>query len=130
MNIADFIAAEALKPFRWGDTDCISTANRWVLHVTGLSPLGWVGHDYSTEFEAMQILEGRGGLALLVNRSMRAVGIHKTNEPQSGDVGLIMHHRKLCMAIHAGEFWFSHNQNGLIGAPINSVWKAWSIQCR
>lgn len=130
MNIADFVATEAEKPFRWGETDCISTANRWVKSATGLSPLDWVGQLYSSENEAMKILETRGGLALLVNRSMRAIGTHKTNDPQSGDVGLIMHRGKLCMAIHTGEFWFSRDQNGLIGSPINSVWKAWSIQCR
>lgn len=78
----------------------------------------------------MQILESRGGLALLVNRSLRAVGIIKTNEPQSGDVGLILHQGKFCMAIHAGDFWFSHDQNGLIGAPLDTIWKAWRIQCR
>lgn len=129
MDIADFISAEVQKPFRWGETDCVSTANRWVENTTGLSPLDWVGRHYLNEFEAMQILQAHGGLALLVNRSMRAVGIVKTNDPHVGDVGLIIHLGKLCMAVHAGGFWFSHDQNGLIGAPLNAIWKAWRVRC-
>lgn len=130
MNIADFIAAEAQKPFRWGFSDCVSTTDRWIKLCTGLSPLAWVGRSYSSEEQAACILEDRGGLAVLVNRAMRGVGIAKTSEPQPGDVGLVIRDAKLCMAIHAGDYWFSHDASGLIGAPLNYVWKAWRIECR
>nr|WP_244444527.1 hypothetical protein [Nitratireductor basaltis] len=66
---------------------------------------------------------------MAVNRVMRASGFRKTKEPASGDVGLIIHDGKLCMAIHTGSIWFSRDENGLIGAPLNSVWKAWRIEC-
>ncbi|MCH4542918.1 DUF6950 family protein [Ochrobactrum sp. A-1] len=130
MNIADFIAMEARKPFAWGETDCVSTTDRWIRLATGLSPLAWINRTYASEDEANSILADRGGLAVLVNRAMRAVGIEKTSAPRAGDVGLIFHRDKLCMAIHAGDVWFAHDENGLIGAPLNAVWKAWRIECR
>jgi len=65
-----------------------------------------------------------------VNRVMRGAGFPKTNDPKPGDVGLIVHNGKLCVAVNTGECWFSHDENGLIGAPLNAVWKAWSIECQ
>lgn len=129
MNIADYIAAEAQKPFRWGETDCVSTTDRWIRLCTGLSPLAWVERDYLSADEAERILADRGGLAVLVNRAMRGVGIVKTDDPQAGDVGLVVHDGKLCMAIHTGDYWFSHDERGLVGKPLDAVWKAWRIQC-
>ncbi len=58
---------------------------------------------------------------------MRKAGFHKTEEPVDGDVGLIVHNGKLCVAVHGGDIWFSHDEAGCIGAPLNAVWKAWSI---
>jgi len=130
MTLERFIATEAQKPFAWGETDCVSTADRWIRIVTGLSPLAWVERSYRSQDEAQSILSDRGGLAVLVNRAMRAVGIEKTNAPRAGDVGLILHRDQLCMAIHAGDVWFAHDETGLIGAPLNAVWKAWRVECQ
>lgn len=130
MHIADFVASEALKPFRWGETDCISTADRWVNTCTGISPLASIGFAYSDEKQAASILTCRGLLPILVNRAMRLSGFDKTSSPLTGDVGLIIHNQKMCMAIHAGQFWFSHDETGLIGAPLDALWKAWRIQCQ
>ncbi|MBR7653291.1 hypothetical protein KCX83_13265 [Brucella oryzae] len=130
MEIIEFLSTEAQKPFRWGVSDCVSTTDRWIRLCTGLSPLAWVKRDYVSADEAERILADRGGLAVLVNRAMRGVGIAKTDDPQTGDVGLIIHNGKLCMAVHTGDCWFSHDEHGFIGAPLNAVWKAWRIQCQ
>jgi hypothetical protein len=58
---------------------------------------------------------------------MRSQGFIKTAEPVTGDVGLIIHNGKLCMAIHAGDYWFSHDEHGLVGSPLSAVWKAWRL---
>jgi hypothetical protein len=60
---------------------------------------------------------------------MKLVGFEKTDELQTGDVGLIMHNRKLCLAIHAETFWFSRDETGMIDVPLNAIWKAWSVSC-
>ncbi|MGC0052738.1 DUF6950 family protein [Brucella pituitosa] len=130
MHIADFIAAEAQKPFRWGVSDCASTADRWIKLQTGLSPLAQAGLIYRDEYEATAILIKRGGFPIIVNRAMKLVGFEKTEAPQTGDVGLILRSGRMCLAIHAETFWFSRDECGLIGAPLNAVWKAWRIECR
>ncbi|MDT6938558.1 hypothetical protein RI570_21605 [Brucella pseudogrignonensis] len=130
MHIDEFVAAEARKPFRWGETDCVSTADRWVRNRTGLSPLAWMGRQYRDEAEASAILSVRGCFPILVNRAMRSQGFEKTASPVCGDVGLIIHNQKLCVAIHAETIWFSHDETGLIGAPLDAIWKAWRIQCQ
>jgi hypothetical protein len=55
--------------------------------------------------------------------------LRRTEEPQPGDVGLVLHKQDLCIGIHAGAVWFSRNAGGLIGAPLDAVWKAWSVPC-
>jgi len=130
MHIADFVAAEALKPFRWGETDCASTADRWINHNTGRSPLAEGGLIYRDEYEATGILVERGGFPIIVNRAMKLVGFEKTEAPQTGAVGLILRSGRMCLAIRAATLWFSRDECGLIGAPLGALWKAWRIQCQ
>lgn len=130
MHIADFIAAEAQKPFRWGETDCASTADRWINLNTGHSPLVEAGLIYRDEFDATAILIERGGFPIIVNRAMKLVGFEKTDAPKVGDVGLILQSGRMCLAIRTETLWFSRDESGLIGAPLDALWKAWRIQCQ
>ncbi|MRX33227.1 hypothetical protein H5P29_13650 [Aminobacter sp. MDW-2] len=125
--VREFIASEIAKPFEWGKTDCASTADRWVTGVLGASPLRIFGRVHHDEDEAREWLSQPGGIAVAVNRVMRNAGMSKTAAPVIGDIGLIIHREKLCVAIHAGELWFSRDADGLIGAPLCSVWKAWKV---
>lgn len=128
MDIAEYIAAESAKAFRWGETDCCTTADRWVRGIHGFSPLAAFGRVHKTEEEARQWLSEPGSIAVAVNRVMRSCGLKKTNEPQAGDVGLILHAGKVCVAIHAGTLWFSRDETGLIGESLSChVIKAWKI---
>ncbi|PQZ51880.1 hypothetical protein CQ052_05280 [Ochrobactrum sp. MYb15] len=129
MHIADFVAAEAQKPFRWSETDCASTVDRWINLKTGRSPLAQAGLIYRDEYDAIAILIERGGFPVIVNRAMRLVGFEKTDNPQTGDVGLILFNGRMCLAIRAENFWFSRDEGGLIGAPLDAIWKAWRIKC-
>lgn len=130
MQIAEFVATEAQKPFRWGETDCASTADRWINHNTGRSPLLEAGLIYRDEYEATAILIERGGFPIIVNRAMKRVGFQKTEAPQIGDVGLILRLGRMCLAIRTETLWFSRDESGLIGAPVDALWKAWRIQCQ
>ncbi len=127
MHIAEFVASEALKPFRWGETDCASTADRWICLQVGKSPLVQAGLVYRDEYDATALLIERGSFPVVVNRAMKLVGSEKTDAPQTGDVGLILHNQKMCLAIHADTFWFSRDKSGLIGASLDAIWKAWRI---
>lgn len=125
--VREFIASESAKPFEWGKTDCASTADRWVSGVLGASPLLIFGRVHHDEAEARAWLSQPGGIAVAVNRVTRNAGLRKTAAPEAGDVGLIIHREKLCVAVHAGGFWFSRDADGLIGAPLTAVWKAWKV---
>ncbi|WP_018428211.1 hypothetical protein [Hoeflea sp. 108] len=126
-EVSAFIASESEKPFAWGLTDCATTADRWVCGVLGASPLRIFGRMHSDEAEAHEWLEQPGGIAVAVNRVCRSAGLRKAVSPEAGDVGLIIHGQKLCVAIHAGEFWFSRDADGLIGASLASLFKAWKV---
>lgn len=127
MTLADFIHAEAATPFRWGETDCAAMADRWMQLAAGFSPLAVYGRAYSGPQEAQEWLGEPGGLAVAVNRVMRASGFARAKEPRPGDVGLVFHKQKLCVAIHAGRMWISRDESGLVGAPLVACWKAWRI---
>lgn len=129
MTIEEFIAAEAVLPFAWGESDCAMTACRWVEAVTGIHPIAEYGRLYSNERQAREWLAERGSVAVGMNRVMRHCGFAKTAAPRAGDVGLIVDSGKVCVGIHAGLVWFSRDENGLIGAPLNACWKAWRVEC-
>lgn len=127
MTIDEFIAAEAEKPFGWGATDCATTADRWVQIARGISPMDALGRRHHDEAEARAWMTEFGGLSIAFNRAMRAAGMKKTQEPEVGDLGLVIFEGRMCIAIHAGTFWFSRHEDGLVGAPLGNVWKAWAI---
>lgn len=127
MTIDEYVRVEMARPFAWGETDCASTADRWVRHVTGMSPMATFGRHHKDEAEARQWLSEPGSIAVAVNRVMRKSGFQKTSTPQPGDVGLVVHKDRLCMAIFTGTVWFSRDEDGLIGAPVGSDWKAWRV---
>ena len=127
MDIASYIRTEAARPFRWSETDCAMTADRWVEAAIGVSPFRAFGRIHRSEAEARAWLDEPGGIAVAMNRIMRKAGLRKTAEPRLGDIGLVFHRQQLCVAIHAGRFWFSRNETGMIGAPLAACWKAWRI---
>ncbi|BCH32644.1 hypothetical protein MesoLjLc_45740 [Mesorhizobium sp. L-8-10] len=125
MTIDEFIRAEAALPGYPGA--CCRMADKWVTRVTGFSALARFGRDFRTDEDVRAWLAEPGGLAVAVNRVMRAGGFAKTRDPQAGDVGLIVHAGRLCMAIHAGSVWVSRDDSGMIGAPLGAGWKAWRV---
>lgn len=123
--LAEFIAVEAARPFDWQKSNCGMTADRWMMSVLGYSPLrryGFILNGDNDDWGGLRI-------AVVVNRVMRACGLQKTDEPQIGDVGLIVHGTppKLCIAIRTPTMWFSRDADGLIGAPLSACWKAWRV---
>lgn len=126
MTLDEFIAAEAAKPFAWGVTDCCSTANRWVMIRRGISPISLDEWDGSRE-SALECIHHPYALPARMNRALRKAGIRRTKDPHAGDIGLVMFDGRACVAIHAGSHWFSRHTDGLIGAPLDAVWKAWAI---
>lgn len=127
MTLQQFLAAEAARPFVWGDTDCASTADRWVRHCTGRSPLALYGRAHRDAAEAKAWLAEAGGLVAAVPRVMRAAGLRLVDDLTAGDVGLIQAGSVACVAIWTGQLWFSRHEGGLLGLPGSCKRRAWRV---
>lgn len=126
-DIHAFLAAEALRPFRWGETDCAATVDRWIAVATGISPLDRFGRRHRTEAEAQAWLNEPGGLLYAFGSVLSAHGLRRVQYPVPGDVGLVIEQRRLCSAIHAGSHWVSRDVTGFLAMPLDQFLKAWSI---
>lgn len=125
MTIEEFVRREASLPPYPGA--CCRMVDRWFVERCGFSALARFGRDFKTDEDVKCWLAEPGGIAVAVNRVMRAAGFKKTSQPSAGDVGLAFHGERLCMALHVGTQWLSRDENGLIGLPLANVWKAWKV---
>jgi hypothetical protein len=122
-RLAAFIRGEIAKPYDWRETNCGAIADRWMTPFLGFSPLArWFGPV------PPQDAPPDTNIAVAVNRVMRAGRFRKTSQPQAGDVGLIIHKGRLCIAVLTENNWFSRDASGFIGAPPAAFWKAWRIE--
>lgn len=126
-DIQEFIELEMAKPFKWADTCCCMTADRWIKARSGLSPIQNYGRKYDCESDAKRWMSERGGLLYAILTVMRSSGLSSTESPLEGDVGIIELKDKLCMAIFTGERWFSRDESGFIFAKRDRFVRAWSV---
>ncbi len=128
MTVDEFIRAEVSRPFAWGETDCASTADRWVRLIAGFSPMAAYGRKHGGEDDARAWLQEPGGIAVAMNRVMRKAGFVKTKDPQPGDIGLLLLDRQtMAVAILGSRMWFAPAENGTHSRPPAHFWKAWKI---
>jgi hypothetical protein len=125
--VCDFIAAESAKPFVWGETDCCSTADRWIQIIRGISPITLFDEWDRGQSEADNCLSHPYALPVRVNRALRLAGIWRTSTPQAGDIALAIFGDSIGVAIHAGTCWLSRGRGGIVGAPVANFWKAWAV---
>jgi len=127
VELGRFLRADAeLPPYPGG---CSKLVDKWICQRTGFSALARFGRGFSTQEEVDAWLAEPGGIAVAVNRVMRAGGFPKTKAPDTGDVGLVFNGRgrTLAMAIHASTLWVGRDDNGHVGYPLGNVWKAWRL---
>jgi hypothetical protein len=123
-----YIAAEMLRPYEKGVTDCGGTIDRWVQKTTGVSPVSAFGRQLRNAQDAAEWLAVPQMFAVLVNRAARAGGFKKTTNPKPGDVGLIINEKGvMAPAIHAGDCWWTRHETGALAVPLDKFWKAWSV---
>lgn len=126
MTLDEFLRREASLPPYPGA--CCRMVDKWIREVTGFSALGRFGRDFHNDEDVRQWLAEPGGIAVAVNRVMRACGYQKTKEPQVGDVGLVVHRERLAMAIRGRDAWLGRDDAGMFCAASGAVWKAWRIR--
>lgn len=126
MTLDEFLRREASLPPYPGA--CCRMVDKWIREATGFSALSRFGRDFRTDDDVRKWLAEPGGIAVAVNRVMRACGYQKTKEPQAGDVGLVVHRERLAMAIRGPDAWFGRDDAGMFSALHGAAWKAWRIQ--
>lgn len=105
--------------------------DKWIKEATGFSALARFGRDFQTDEDVERWLAEPGGIAVAVNRVMRAGGFPKTGMPIDGDVGLVFHQGVHCMAICAQGHWVGRTESGMFATSMLAMWKAWEVSpCR
>lgn len=130
MNVDEFVRREAKLPPYPGA--CCRMVDKWIMERMGFSALSRFGRDFDNDDDVKTWLAEPGGIAVAVNRVMRTAGIARAKVPIIGDVGLAFQkplngEPRLCMGLHTGRAWMSRDEFGLIGIPLDHVWKAWRI---
>lgn len=130
MTLDEFIAAERVKPFAWGTTDCASTFDRWLENIRGYSPVARFLGRYHDEASAQAIIAKHQNFLFAMLHIAQLDGGIETVDPQPGDVGIIVAGRmRAAAAIRTATGWFTRDEQGIIEAPANArVIKAWKGQ--
>lgn len=113
MNFAQFVEAEALKPFILGENDCAHFIARWALVRTGrdgLAIFDGLRRDIAAD------LVSRDQLLRAVYQGCRSIGLIRTKAPAAGDIGVIRRDRHRC-AIKTARGWMFRTEDGLASAP-------------
>lgn len=125
MEVEEFVRSELAVSY---PGPCCRMVDRWIERRRGFSSLARFGRDFSSDADVTAWLGEPGGIAVAVNRVLRACGIRRTTEPVAGDIGLVFaQNGRFCLAIRGADMWFSRDENGLIGAPLDHVWKSWRL---
>ncbi len=126
--LAEFMRGALTDRFQWGVNDCCATVDAWCAMRVGKSPINSVHESYTSEAEANEIIERRGGVARMVSGAMRAANLPRTRAPKSGDVGVVKMLGRVCAAIKVGEIWTARDKTGMLAtASPDRIVAAWRI---
>lgn len=131
MNLDAYILAAAARPWRWGEMDCCQFANGWVRERCGVDVLaGW---SYADSASARRLLRAHGGLLDMARSAMATHGFRSTDDPESGDVGVLQIDSRddmaiggVALAIRCGRFWVARALRGVVSADGGEV-IAWRV---
>jgi hypothetical protein len=121
--------------FRWGGMggdDCLMFCASWVERVTGIDPVEDFRGTYSTAEEAEEIVSRYGGMTSLVDAVLTPIGLRRTDEPQTGDIGVVVARvglggeMKEVGAIRFGPLWACLSPVGVVGKRLQHV-AAWRV---
>jgi len=128
------------RRFDWVECNCFTFCADWVLEVTGRDPAAqWRGR-FSSKADAVRLLRLAGGTRALAERAMASAGAPLTDNPQAGDVVLVLapigtgagnkiiRRPTGAICVDAEKVALMTGDLGLLIAPLPIV-KAWSVGC-
>lgn len=134
-----FLLESSRGPWVWGKSDCTLWAADWVRLRTEQDPASEFRDAYETPRDIHRILEREGGFLAMVDKALASVGIDRTDDPMTGDVGMIAiesidpdamtrkagHGAGFVMTIRRGCLWIGRSPRGLRGAdwPFVAAWR-------
>jgi len=123
----NYIAQEINKSFLWGDTDCCTTADKWVFLRTGKSPLSENKSLVIDEKNAKRMLRSKNMLKIAADVLK---DYQQTKTPKTGDIGIIvLDKRTIAFAIKTKDGWFTRNEKGChFFNEGDFVARAWNIE--
>lgn len=121
--------------FRWGGIggdDCTTFCARWIDYAIGIDPAFAFRGVYSDAEGAERILAKAGGIVAFADRHLGEVGFKRTDDPQTGDVGVIVAPSALngefkhIAAIRFGPLWATLSPAGVCARRADFV-AAWRM---
>lgn len=111
--------------------DCISFPATWVREQTGVDVVRDFRGTYHSKEQADAIIKAAGGLVKLAGRQLALVSAKRVQEPQPGDVGVIIAptgtaEQTLIGAIRFGPVWAFLTPGRVVAKQAECV-AAWSI---
>jgi hypothetical protein len=128
VNVVEFLEQEWSKPFKWGETDCGTTADRWCAVVLGFSPMQRYGRAVADEKSGRDWIAEPGGLLRGSRDVLARAGAKRVKGgPRAGNIGIVIVDNRACIAIYNGELWCSRDDDGFIVANDTYRFIAWEI---
>lgn len=115
MTLAEYVQAEAAKPFALGENDCAHFIARWALIRTGrdgLAVFDGLKRDLAAD------LVGRKQLLRAVFQGCRSIGLVRAHQPQAGDIGVIRTSARHRCAIRTDRGWVYRDEAGIGSARL------------
>lgn len=131
-TLTEFLIRQSGRPFEWGKSDCSLLLADWWLHIHGTDPAHWLRGTYSGSGGKDAVLATHGGLQRLVSRVASEAGASRTDEPATGDFGVIAvgdtPYGAICTGRMAGKTcWAVRSEKGVAFLTNPRILRAWSI---
>lgn len=123
--VADYL--ERSRRFRFGQDDCtVGLASEWVRERTGIDFGAAVRGTYRTRDEGLEVLRQRGGWVSLLDGLFTPAGIERTDDPMTGDIGIVSQMGEDTLAIRLRNLWGVRALYGFGAVEANHI-AAWRI---
>lgn len=118
-SLAAFLWAEAAKPYKIGESDCLMLVCGWIALNRGVDPGAFCrGYD---EAKAAELISQWGPLPRAMGRVLRRAGFSLTQDPQPGDIAAIALDGLAHSAIRTSRGWVTRLETGLALLPLDRV---------
>lgn len=132
MTLGEYLQASTRKRWQPGVFDCCFFPIEWAVS-WGLGDPGakWRGR-YRTDLGGQRFIKRAGGLVQLWDEGLSSIGVGRVDEPQAGDVGVVLSltspdAASPVGAIFSGTKWAFAIERGILLAPAEPI-GVWGVR--